>query len=127
VADITPSQVHDLLTATHAYVASNEHAVHARQHLGNLFLDVSRQAKVGLRELSVLSGLHHSTIRAMIQRAAGPGMPEGWEQLQLPVLETPVSAPQAVRLLPLPPQRPTPTRLAPATERVAPALAPLRM
>jgi hypothetical protein len=86
VAEITAAQVHDLLTGTHEFITAGQAAAKARDSLGHLFLDVARQARVGLRELSAATGLHHSTIRAMIQRATGPGLPDGWEQLELPLL-----------------------------------------
>ena len=85
MAEITPKQVHDLLTSTHEFLASAEAATKAREQLGHLFLDVARQAKAGLRDLSAVSGLHHTTIRAMIQRAIGPGLPDGWDQPELPI------------------------------------------
>ncbi|MDR1188221.1 MAG: hypothetical protein LBK95_12335 [Bifidobacteriaceae bacterium] len=86
MAEITPEQVHDLLTGTHEFLASTETATKARDQLARLFLDVARQAKAGLRDLSAVSGLHHATIRAMIQRATGPGLPDGWDQPELPIL-----------------------------------------
>ncbi|MDR2974999.1 MAG: hypothetical protein LBV00_09895 [Propionibacteriaceae bacterium] len=86
MAEITADQVHDLLTSTHEFIAAGEAATKARDTLGHLFLDIARQAKVGLRELSAVSGLHHSTIRAMLHRAIGPGLPDGWEQPELPIL-----------------------------------------
>jgi hypothetical protein len=85
VTEITPEQVHDLLTSTHEFLASAEAATKAREQLGHLFLDVARQAKAGLRDLSAVSGLHHATIRAMIQRAIGPGFADGWDQPELPI------------------------------------------
>lgn len=85
MADITPTQVHDLLTGTHEFIVSTNAASEARDMLGRLFLDVARTAKVGLRDLSAVSGLHHATIRAMIQRAIGPGLPDGFVQPELPI------------------------------------------
>ncbi|MCL1837959.1 MAG: hypothetical protein FWG47_01400 [Propionibacteriaceae bacterium] len=86
MAEITPEQVHDLLTSTHEFLASAEAATKAREQLGHLFLDVARQARAGLRDLSVVTGLHHASIRAMIQRAIGTsGLPDGYEQLELPI------------------------------------------
>lgn len=35
--------------------------------------------------LVVISGLHHATIRAMIQRAIGPYLPDGWDQPEHPI------------------------------------------
>ena len=66
-------------------LASAEAAALARDQLGHLFLDVARKAKVGLRDLSAICGLHHATIRAMIQRAIGPGLPDGFVQPELPI------------------------------------------
>jgi hypothetical protein len=85
VAEITPQQVHDLLTGTHEYLTSAQAATNARDQLGQLFLDVARQAKTGLRDLAAVSGLHANTVRAMIQRAIGPGRPDGWDQPELPI------------------------------------------
>jgi hypothetical protein len=115
VAEITADQVHDLLTGTHEFLASAEAATKARDSLGHLFLDVARQAKVGLRELSAVSGLHHSTIRAMLHRAIGPGLPDGWDQPELPIftdLGQPVTTDtrKASRVHQMPPS-------APVTER----------
>jgi hypothetical protein len=93
VAEITADQVHDLLTSTHEYMAAGRAATRARDRLGHLFLDTARQAKVGLRELSAVSGLHHSTIRAMLQRAIGPGLPDGWDQPALPIMVEPAASP----------------------------------
>jgi hypothetical protein len=59
MAEITPAQVHDLPTGTHEFIASNKAASDARDVLGHLFLDVARTAKVGLLDLSAVSGLHH--------------------------------------------------------------------
>lgn len=111
--DITQEQVHDLLVGTHAFLTSAEAATKARDHLGHLFLDVARQAKVGLRDLSAVSGLHHSTVRAMIQRAIGPGTQDGWDQPELPIFMDvaagPVLPPQPRRINTLPPMPSTST------------------
>lgn len=85
MADITPVQVHDLLASTHEYLTSTKQASQAKDHLGHLLLDVARQAKVGLSDLSAVSGLHHATIRAMIQKAIGPTLPDGFLQPELPI------------------------------------------
>jgi hypothetical protein len=119
VAEITADQVHDLLTGTHEFLASAEAATKARDSLGHLFLDVARQAKVGLRELSAVSGLHHSTIRAMLHRAIGPGLPDGWDQPELPIFADLAAGPAPAeprrtgRVQPMPPSAPTATRPAP--------------
>jgi hypothetical protein len=73
------------LTGTHEFLTSAEAATKARDALGILFIDVARKSKIGLRDLSAVSGLHRSTVRAMIQRAIGPGLPDGFEQPELPV------------------------------------------
>ena len=92
--EITDEQVHNLLTGTLEFLASAEAATQARDQLGHLFLDVARHAKARLRDLSAVTGLHHSTIRAMIQRAIGPGgLPDGYEQLQLPIFADLASEP----------------------------------
>jgi len=85
MAEISADQVHQLLTGTHEFLTSAEAATKARDALGILFLDVARKAKVGLRDLSAVSGLHHATVRAMIQRAIRPGLPDGFEQPELPI------------------------------------------
>jgi hypothetical protein len=112
VAEITPEQVHDLLASTHEFLASNEAATKAREQLGHLFLDVARQAKTGLRDLSAISGLHASTIRAMIRRAIGPGLPDGFEQPELPIFADlagplPPEPSRANHVQPMPPSTPT--------------------
>jgi hypothetical protein len=117
VAEITADQVHDLLTSTHEFIAAGEAATKARDTLGHLFLDIARQAQVGLRELSAVSGLHHSTIRAMLHRAIGPGLPDGWEQPELPILAElgqsgSVAEPTRInRPLPPPPPPATPKQI----------------
>jgi hypothetical protein len=83
VAEITPEQVHNLLTGTHEYLASAEAATKARDQLGHTLLNVVRQAKVSIKDLTAVTGLHPSTIRAAIRRAVGPGLPDGWEQPEL--------------------------------------------
>lgn len=111
MAEITPEQVHELLTGTHEYLASAQAATEARDQLGHLFLDVARQAKAGLRDLSAVSGLHHATVRAMIQRAIGSGLPDGWDQPELPIfadLDRPLP-PEPKRVNHTQPMPPTPT------------------
>jgi hypothetical protein len=83
MAEISPAQIHDLLTATQDFIHAADAASQARDHLDHTFLDVARTAKVGLRELAAVTGLHHSAIRAAIHRAIGPGLPDGWEQPSL--------------------------------------------
>jgi len=100
MAEITQTQVHDLLVGTHEFLTSAEAATKARDQLGHLFLDVARQAKVGLRDLSAVSGLHHSTVRAMIQRAIGPGLPDGFEQPELPIYADLAATPVSSSLMP---------------------------
>ena len=78
MAEITQAQVHDLLTSTAEYLAAGQAATKARDNLGQVFLNIARQAKVGLKELSATTGLHHATVRAMIHHATGPGLPDGW-------------------------------------------------
>jgi hypothetical protein len=118
MAEITPQQVHDLLTGTHEFLASAEAATEARQRLSHLFLDVARQAKAGLRDLSAVTGLHHASIRAMIQRAIGPGLPDGWDQPELPIFAdlagpVPPEPKRANPPRPVPPSTPTASRSAP--------------
>jgi hypothetical protein len=83
MSEITPAQVHDLLTATQEYITTADAANDARTRLDHILLDTARSARIGLKQLSVITGLHHSTIRAGIQRAAGPILPDGWEQIEL--------------------------------------------
>jgi hypothetical protein len=84
VPEITPTQVHNLLTATQDLKTHTTNAAGARDRLGRLLLDTARQAKTGLKELSAVTGLHHSTIHALMRRAAGPSQ-HGWNQPELPV------------------------------------------
>jgi hypothetical protein len=83
MAEINQTQIHDLLTATQDFAHAADAAAQARDHLDHLFLDVARTAKVGLRELAAVTGLHHSAIRAAIRRAIGPSLGDGWEQPSL--------------------------------------------
>jgi hypothetical protein len=111
VPEITADQVHDLLTATQEFIHTADAATKARDALGHLFLDVVLKAKVGLKDLSAVTGLHHATIRAAIQRAVGPGLPDGWEQPSLLEFfetieaELPDSRPRSLtaKVVPLPP------------------------
>ena len=122
MAEITAAQVHDLLTLTHEYLAAGDAAVKARDSLGLVFLEVARQAKVGLRELSAVSGLHHATIKAMLQRAAGDGLPDGWEQLELPIPVVPAAAAPSPTAAPRPTHRIQPTPPSPPMSRQSPAI-----
>lgn len=72
MADINPEQVRALLRAVEASREADQVARAARDNLDLALLQTARGARVGLRELSALTGMHHSTIRAGIQRAAGP-------------------------------------------------------
>jgi hypothetical protein len=123
VAEITADQVHALLTGTHEYMAAGQAATQARDHLGRLFLDTARRAKVGLRELSAVSGLHHATIRAMLQRAIGPGLPDGWDQPALPIVVEPAASPILERRH-VTRGRPAPLPPAPIASRPTPGLVP---
>jgi hypothetical protein len=83
MAKITPAQVHHQLTATQDFTRAADAATQARDHIDHLFLNVARTAKVGLRELTAVTGPHHAAIRAAIRRAIGPGARDGWEQPSL--------------------------------------------
>jgi hypothetical protein len=114
VPEITPTQVHDLLTGTHEYMASSKQAGQARDRLGRLLLDTARQAKTSPRDLSAVTELHHSTVRALIARAAGHATPGGWTQPELAIRAKTgraASAPSlpepAVPPLPAAPRRPS--------------------
>lgn len=72
MADISPEQVRTLLRAVETSREADQVARAARDNLDLALLQTAREARVGLRELSALTGMHHSTIRAGIQRAAGP-------------------------------------------------------
>lgn len=85
MAEITPTQVHDLLTATQDFTHATVAAAQARDHPDHTFLNVARTARVDLRELAAVAGPHHSAIRASIRWAVGPSMPDGWEQQELPI------------------------------------------
>ncbi|MDR1293875.1 MAG: hypothetical protein LBK59_02770 [Bifidobacteriaceae bacterium] len=80
MSELTAAQVHLLLTATDEYVHSAEQAVKARDRLDRALLDTARQARVGLRLLAAVTGLHHAAVRAGIRRAVGPGRPGSWSQ-----------------------------------------------
>lgn len=82
MAEISPEQVGRLLEATRTHEEAAAVAAAAREALDVTLLDVARQAKVGLRELAAVTGLHHSSIRAGIQRAAG-GATIDFEQPEL--------------------------------------------
>jgi hypothetical protein len=80
VSELTAAQVRLLLTATEEYVHCAEQSVKARDRLDRALLNTVRQARVGLRELAAVTGLHHAAIRAGIRRAVGPGRPGEWSQ-----------------------------------------------
>jgi hypothetical protein len=87
VAEITPEQVRNLLTATTGWEQATQAATTARHILDHTLLDVAREAKLSLRDLVAVTGLHASTIRAGIRRAVGPGKPDGLIQDELPLYE----------------------------------------
>jgi hypothetical protein len=72
MAEITPDQVARLLWAVETANEAKVVADAARDALDHVLLSTACEARVGLRELSALTGLHSNTIRAGIQRAAGP-------------------------------------------------------
>jgi hypothetical protein len=71
VAEIAPEDVRLLWAATSTYEETTRTAAIARENLDRTLLEVARRAKVGLSELSAVTGLHPNTVRAGIQRAAG--------------------------------------------------------
>ena len=104
MAEITPAQVHYLLTAAHEYLAAADKAAAARHALGVVSLGTVRQAKVGLRELTAVTGLHPSTIRSAIRRAIGPRVTGELEQPELNLSGSSVRAqPEPYRSSPLAP------------------------
>jgi hypothetical protein len=100
--ELTAAQVHILLTATEEYVHSAQEVVKTRSRLDRVLLDTACEARVGLRELAALTGLHHAAIRAGIRRAVGRGRPGGWSQPTLAEAD----APQPTHAHP-PPLRPS--------------------
>jgi hypothetical protein len=74
VAEVTPDQVARLLRAVETANETQAVVDAARDALDHALLSTAREARVGLRELSALTGLHANTVRAGIQRAAGPTM-----------------------------------------------------
>jgi hypothetical protein len=66
-------------------------------------------------DLSAVSGLHHVTIRAMIQRAIGPGLTDGSNQPELPIFTDlagplPPEPKRDNHVQPMPPSTPTANR-----------------
>jgi hypothetical protein len=116
VPDITPTQVHNLLTTTRQYLASHNQTGQARDQLGRLLLDTARRAKTSPRDLSAVTGLHANTVRALIARAAGHGAPDGWTQPELAIQAKPGRTASAANTRtpgiagPLAPTAPAPAR-----------------
>jgi hypothetical protein len=71
VAEISADDVRLLWLATSTYEETTRTAAIARENLDSTLLEVARRSKVGLSELSAVTGLHPNTVRAGIQRAAG--------------------------------------------------------
>lgn len=71
MAEISAEQVGRLLRATETAEEAATTARVTRDALDEVLLRTAREAKVGLRELAAITGLHPNTIRAGIQRAAG--------------------------------------------------------
>lgn len=71
MADIAAEDVRLLWSATSNYEEAARTAAAAREALDSTLLQVARRSKVGLSELSAVTGLHPNTVRAGIQRAAG--------------------------------------------------------
>jgi|SRR5699024_5706828 len=69
--EISAEQVGNLLRHAEAAEEAKAVADQARAALDEALLDTAREARVGVKELSAVTGLHHNSIRAGIQRAAG--------------------------------------------------------
>jgi cell division septum initiation protein DivIVA len=108
VAEITPAQVQQLLEGTRQFLDAGQATADARDRLGRVFLDTARQAKLGLKELSAVSGLHHATVRALIKRAIGPARADNWDQPELAVFTNPA---QTRHTAPTVPSGPPPINL----------------
>lgn len=82
MAELTGSQVQRLLDSIAQFEQQVATATQARIVMDKVILDTAREAKLTLPELTALTGLHHSQIRASIRRAAGPGSTK-YEQAEL--------------------------------------------
>ncbi|BDZ44025.1 hypothetical protein GCM10025865_33670 (plasmid) [Paraoerskovia sediminicola] len=71
MAEVTAEHVGLLLRAQADLEEKSNVAAQSRDDRDQTFLDVARDARVGLRELAAITGLHPNTVRAAIQRAAG--------------------------------------------------------
>lgn len=72
MAEVSAEQVRWLLLAAEASRRTRSAAQQARDTLDRVLLDVARKARVGVAELSAITGMHPNAVRAAIQRAAGP-------------------------------------------------------
>jgi hypothetical protein len=91
--------------------------------LGRLLLDTARRAKTSPRDLSAVTGLHHATVRAMIARAAGNGLPDGWTQPELAIKTKPGrTAPPSPAVTPAQRPQTRPASSPPPTRPLPPAL-----
>lgn len=82
MAELTGSQVQRLLDSIAEFQQQVATATQARTVRDELILGITREAKLTLPQVTALTGLHHSQIRASIRRAAGPGT-TNWDQPEL--------------------------------------------
>lgn len=122
VAEISAEQVGRLLRATETAEEAATVARASRDALDEVLLSTAREAKVGLRELAAITGLHPNTIRAGIQRAAGEASID-FDQPELEIPGLPPAALSGVHAasFPKPPTTaPAPDRAGSAPTRTAP-------
>ena len=93
MAELSPENVTRLLEQVRRHREAQALADAERGVLDVALLDVAKQSRVGLRELAAVTGMHPNTIRASIQRAAGPATID-FEQpeLDLMALSEPTTA-----------------------------------
>jgi len=84
-ATIPAERFDQLWTATSDYLAAAEKANAARDRLGHVFVDVIVDTGISLHELSIVTGLHRNTVRSMVRRVGSAGLPDGWDQPELPI------------------------------------------
>lgn len=110
MAEISAEQVGRLLRATETAEEAATVARASRDALDEVLLSTAREAKVGLRELAAITGLHRNTIRAGIQRAAGEASID-FDQPELDIPGLPPAAPSSVHAASFP----TPPRAVPSS------------
>lgn len=95
MAEISAEQVGRLLRATETAEEAATVARASRDALDEVLLRTAREAKVGLRELAAITGLHPNTIRAGIQRAVGEASID-FDQPELDIPGLPPAAPSGL-------------------------------